>query len=55
MNMLQVKKLICKQLAFRKVEGVQEEPIHPSAIKLVKKVSSYGDRPIKDNENGMLV
>lgn len=53
MNMYQVKKLICKELAFRKVENVQEVPPHPSAIKIVKK--GYTDRPIKDSENGMLV
>ena len=51
--MFQVKKLICKELAFRKVENVQDIPPHPSAIKIVKK--AYTDRPIKDSENGMLV
>ena len=52
-NMYQVKKLICKELAFKKVDNVQEIPPHHSAIKLVKK--AYTDRPIKDSENGMLV
>jgi len=53
MNIYQVKKIICKELAFRKVEGVQDVPYHPSSIKLV--VNRYLDRPIKDFENGMLL
>lgn len=53
MNIYQVKKIICKELAHRKVEGVQDLPFHPSSIKLV--VNRYLDRPIKDFENGMLL
>ena len=54
MNFYQVKKLICKELAHKKVEKVWEDPPHPAAIKLNRKVG-YADRIIKDSENGMLV
>ena len=54
LNMYQVKKLICKELAFKKVENVQDLSPHPSAIKLVRKEAS-NDKPILDSENGMLV
>ena len=53
MNMYQVKKMICKELAFNKITDVQGVPPHPSAIKLVK--NAYTDRPILDSENGLLV
>ena len=53
MNLYQVKKIICKELAFRKAENVQEVPPHPSSIKLV--INRYLDRPIRDFENGMLL
>ena len=54
MNFYQVKKLICQELAHKKVEKVWEDPPHPAAIKLNRKVG-YADRIIKDSENGMLV
>lgn len=48
-----MKKLICKQIAYKEVEKVQETPPHPSAIKII--VKKYLDRPIKDSENGLLI
>ena len=53
MNILQLKKIICKELAHKKAEKIQEIPPHPLAIKLTSK--KYLDRVIKDTENGMLV
>jgi len=53
MNFWQVKKMICRELAHKVVDKIQEVPPHPCAIKLVLK--RYLDRPIKDSENGLLV
>lgn len=53
MNIWQVKKMVCKELANKASEKIQEVPPHPCAIKLVLK--RYLDREIKDSENGMLV
>ena len=47
-----MKKIICKELAHKAVEKIQEEPIHPCAIALTLK--RYLAREIKDSENGML-
>ena len=51
--MWQVKQMVCKELAHKVAENIQETPIHPSAIKLTQKL--YADREIKDSENGMLL
>ena len=53
MNIWQVKKLVCKELAHKAVEKTQEVPLHPGAIKLILK--RYVDREIKDSENGLLI
>ena len=49
MNMMQIKKLICKHLVSKDETDVP----HPGAIALT--LNRYSDRAIKDHENGMLL
>lgn len=53
LNFWQLKKIICKNLAFKPIEKIQEVPPHPSAIRLV--VKRYTEREIKGYENGLLL
>ena len=44
--------MICKELAHKASQKIQEEPLHPGSIKLVKK--GYVDVNVKDVDNGTL-